>query len=92
MNQAIIDSFNEKKIQRLYAVGMATEGLNLKDIEVGVIVQLDGKERLFVQKFGRSLRAEDPVAYIFYYKDTQDEIYLKNALENIDNKFITIKR
>lgn len=88
VNQAIIDSFNEKKIQRLYAVGMATEGLNLKDIEVGVIVQLDGKERLFVQKFGRSLRAEDPVAYIFYYKDTQDEVYLKNALENIDNKFI----
>ena len=25
---------------------------------------------------------------IFYYKDTQDEVYLKNALENIDSKFI----
>jgi superfamily II DNA or RNA helicase len=67
---------------------MATEGMNLTDIQVGIIVQLDGNERQFVQKFGRSLRAEDPVTYIFYYKDTQDETYLKNALENIDEKFI----
>ena len=88
-NQATIDAFNKHLINRLYAVGMATEGLNLADIQAGIIVQLDGKERLFVQKFGRSLRAEDPVAYIFYYKNTQDEKYLKNALENIDEKFIS---
>ena len=87
-NQAIINSFNAKKLHRLYAIGMATEGLNLNAIEVGIIVQLDGKERLFVQKFGRSLRAEDPVTYIFYYKDTQDEKYLTNALENIEEKYI----
>lgn len=87
-NQATIDAFNKKAINRLYAVGMATEGLNLTDIQAGIIVQLDGKERLFIQKFGRSMRAEDPVSYIFYYKDTQDEKYLKNALENIEEKFI----
>lgn len=88
-NQATIDAFNKKAINRLYAVGMATEGLNLADIQAGIIVQLDGKERLFIQKFGRSMRAEDPVSYIFYYKGTQDEKYLKNALENIEEKFIT---
>lgn len=88
-NQATIDAFNKHVINHLYAVGMANEGLNLNDIEAGVIVQLDGKERLFIQKFGRSLRAEDPVAYIFYYRNTQDEVYLKNALENIDEKFIS---
>jgi superfamily II DNA or RNA helicase len=87
-NMAIIDAFNKKVINRMYAVGMANEGLNLVDIQAGIIVQLDGKERLFIQKFGRSMRAEDPVSYIFYYKDTQDEKYLKNALENIEDKFI----
>ena len=87
-NMAIIDAFNKKVINRMYAVGMANEGLNLVDIQAGIIVQLDGKERLFIQKFGRSMRAEDPVSYIFYYKDTQDEKYLKNALENIEEKFI----
>ena len=67
---------------------MITEGMNLTAIEAGIIVQLDGKERLFIQKFGRSLRAEDPVTFIFYYKNTQDENYLKLALENIDEKYI----
>ena len=87
-NQLIIDAFNAKKINNIYAVGMITEGMNLTGIQTGIIVQLDGKERLFIQKFGRSLRAEDPVTFIFYYKDTQDENYLKGALENIDSKYI----
>lgn len=88
LNQQIINAFNAKKLHRLFAVGMATEGLNLVDIQMGIIVQLDGKERLFIQKFGRSMRSEDPVSYIFYFKDTQDEIYLKKALENIEEKYI----
>ena len=87
-NQLIIDKFNNKEINHIYAVGMITEGMNLTDIQTGIIVQLDGKERLFIQKFGRSLRAEDPVTFIFYYKSTQDEKYLKGALENIDSKYI----
>ena len=88
VNQDIIDSFNGKRINSIYAVGMITEGMNLTDIEAGVIVQLDGKERLFVQKIGRVLRADSPVAVIFYYRGTQDENYLKGALENIDPKFV----
>lgn len=87
-NQAVIDQFNNKEINSIFAVGMITEGMNLVDIQTGIIVQLDGKERLFIQKFGRSLRAEDPVTFIFYYKNTQDENYLKGALENIDAKYV----
>lgn len=88
LNQAIIDAFNKKKLSQIYAVGMITEGMNLTNIEAGIITQLDGKERLFIQKAGRVLRADEPVAYIFYYKNTQDEVYLKNALENIDSKYV----
>ena len=87
-NQAIIDSFNKGTIHRIYAVGMITEGMNLADIETGIIVQLDGKERLFIQKFGRAMRAENPVAFIFYYKNTQDENYLRGVLGTIDSKYV----
>ena len=31
---------------------MLTEGQNLKDIDAGIIIQLDGKERPFTQKHG----------------------------------------
>lgn len=84
----VIDDFNTKKIDSLFAVGMLQEGQNLTDIEAGIIVQLDGQERAFVQKFGRSLRADDPIQFIFYYKDTRDMDYLENVLEGIDNEYI----
>lgn len=85
----IIKDFNRKKINNLFAVGMLQEGQNLTDIEVGIIIQLDGQERAFIQKFGRSLRAEDPIQFIFYYENTRDTEYLKNVLEGIDRKYIT---
>lgn len=88
-NTEIINSFNEREISSLFAVGMLQEGQNLPGIQVGVIIQLDGKERAFIQKFGRSMRAEDPVQYIFYYEETKDEEYLKNVLENINEEYIT---
>lgn len=88
--QSIIDSFNEKKIDNLYAVGMLQEGQNLVDIEAGIIIQLDGSERPFIQKFGRSLRASDPHQYIFYYKNTRDEEYLNNILEDFNSDYINI--
>lgn len=85
----VIEAFNNKKINNLFAVGMLQEGQNLTDIEAGIIVQLDGQERSFVQKFGRTLRADSPLQFIFYYKGTRDEEYLKSIVEGIDEDYIT---
>lgn len=87
---SIIDKFNQGEIRELHAIGMCTEGQNLEGIEAGVIVQLDNKDRLFVQKFGRTLRSKNPIEYIFIYKNTCDEDYLKNVYETVDKKFIKI--
>lgn len=84
----ILNKFNLKKINNLFAVGMLQEGQNLVDIEAGIIVQLDGEERAFIQKFGRGMRAEDPIQFIFYYKNTKDMDYLQNVLEGIDENYI----
>lgn len=86
--QEVLNKFNRKEISNLFAVGMLQEGVNLTDIQVGIIIQLDGEERVFIQKFGRVLRSDSPVQYIFYVKNTRDEDYLKNALENIDKNYI----
>ena len=42
----------------------------------------------FIQKFGRSMRAEDPVQFIFYYKNTRDMDYLENVLEGVSEEYI----
>lgn len=83
-----IDDFNAKKISSLFAVGMLQEGQNLVDIDAGIIVQLDGKERAFIQKFGRSMRSENPIQFIFYYKGTRDNEYLDKVLEGIDYNYV----
>lgn len=84
----VIQNFNDEKTNCLYAVGMLQEGMNLKNIEVGIIIQMGAEERAFVQKLGRVLRADSPEQYIFYYKNTRDEELLKSVYENIDNKYI----
>lgn len=84
----IINSFNEGKINSLFTVGMLQEGQNLKNVEAGIIIQLDGEERAFLQKFGRTLRSKNPIQYILYYKDTQDVQYLNNVISNVDERYI----
>ena len=86
--EEVISTFNSGKTNSIFAVGMLQEGQNLTNIQAGIIVQLDGEERGFIQKFGRSLRAEDPVQYILYYKNTRDEEYLQKALENINKDYV----
>ena len=84
--QDVINRFNDKKINSLYCVGMAQEGLNLKDVPVGIIIQLDAELRRFIQKIGRSLRAEKPEIYLFYYKNTRDEEFLNKVIELLPDK------
>ena len=84
----LIQKFNNFKINSLFAVGMLQEGQNLESIEVGIIIQLDGTERPFIQKLGRVLRAKDPVQYIFYFKNTRDEEYLDKVLEGVNIRMI----
>lgn len=87
-NEGVIRSFNEKKIDSLFAVGMLQEGMNLCDIEVGVIAQLDGNERGVTQKIGRVVRGKEPVIYILYYEGTRDEDYKEGAVELIDESYV----
>jgi superfamily II DNA or RNA helicase len=90
-NITILEKFNNFEIAEIYVNKMGKEGMNLPGIEAGVIVQLDsGNDQglSFLQRTGRSLRAEDPEIFIFYAVETQDEVYLKRALQNIDKKYI----
>lgn len=84
----LIEKFNEGEIDNLYAVGMLQEGMNLKNIEIAIIAQLDGNTRGFLQKMGRGLRSELPEIYIFAFRDSKDEKYLKKALSNIDKDIV----
>lgn len=83
-SQQIIDSFNAEEISNLFVVDMIQEGNNLTNIELGILVQLDGQTGSFIQKSGRIMRSQEPIIFIFYFKNTRDEAYLDNILKEID--------
>ena len=85
----VLERFNSYEINSLFAMKMANEGMNLPGIEVGILGQLDGVERPLLQKFGRSLRAEFPEAYVLAFRNTKDMDYLKNVTENIPEEYIS---
>lgn len=90
-NKGTIEKFNNKEINSLFFNKMGKEGMNFLDIEAGIIIQLDsGNDQglSFIQKMGRVFRAISPDIYIFYCPNTQDEIYLKKALKNIDKQYV----
>lgn len=89
-SQSIIDSFNAEEIDNLFVVDMIQEGNNLTNIEVGVIVQLDGQTGPFIQKSGRIMRSQKPIILIFYFKNTRDEEYLDNVLKEINIEHIRV--
>lgn len=91
-NDKVIEAFNEGKIRSLFAVNMIQEGQNLAGIEAGVVLQLGGKERQFVQKFGRALRARCPEQHIVVVNGTHDVDFYRRSVEGIDPKYIKMIR
>ena len=83
-NTQVVEAFNEDRIRSLYAVNMGQEGANLKGIQQGVILQLGGKDRRFIQEFGRTLRSKEPVQHLVVIYDTRDEAFLETALSGFN--------
>lgn len=79
-----IDKFNSGEISEIFFCQMGTEGLNLFNIEVGVICQADANTRPFIQKVGRVLRNKiNPKIYIIKAVNTIDEQWINGCLKTI---------
>lgn len=87
--KSIIYKFQSGEINSLYAIKMMTEGVNLSGIEAAIIGQLDGTERPFIQRTGRSLRADYPEVYVLYFQNTKDMDYLQNVINTIPEEYTT---
>jgi superfamily II DNA or RNA helicase len=88
-NQNLIDCFNDMVCNELFAVKMLREGVNLTNIERGIITQLDSGIGSFFQMLGRCLRHEFPEMHLLVVQDTQDEVYFKKSMNNFNEKYIT---
>lgn len=87
-NIELKNKFNNLEIDSLSLVKMFREGMNLKVIQKGMIVQLDNVKLSFIQMLGRVFRSDIPEMHILVLKDTQDENYLKNVLYGFNADYI----
>ena len=58
--------------------------------DIEVMLYSYGEERAFIQKFGRTLRAGNPIQYILYYKNTREEELVRKWMENYNKDLIKV--
>lgn len=89
--------FKKKKISQLATVKIINEGENIEDVDNIVVVQLDSNALNLIQRIGRGVRLRpNHVANVIILSTigTQDESWVKTALENFDKKninYVSIK-
>lgn len=83
----IIDEFNNGTRDRLFNVRMLNEGMNLTQLDIAIIVALDGTELSGIQRIGRSTRSEKPIIYILRVINTQDHVYFDKLMSEIKQDY-----
>lgn len=86
-----LEDFISGKIDRLYAVHQLNEGVNIPNLETGIILHAYSNPRISKQRIGRLFRlSPDKVCsvHILCYKGTIEETWVKNSLESLDQSKI----
>lgn len=89
------NAFKAEEINRLSCVKAINEGHNFPGVDSGIVGQLNSKEKDLVQRIGRTIRfrpGHEAHLYIVVSESTQDEKWLENAVENLDQSKIEYVR
>jgi superfamily II DNA or RNA helicase len=89
-----LEEFKKGYIQDLACVLQLSEGVNIPNLKVGIIMHAYGNERKSSQRIGRLLRLnpdDKAIVHILCYMDTIDEKWVKEALEGFDQSKIMWK-
>jgi len=86
-----LELFKDGRIEQLSCVLQLSEGANIPNLKCGIIMHAYGNERKSAQRIGRLLRLnpdETAICHILCYRNTQDAVWVKNALSNFDQSKI----
>jgi superfamily II DNA or RNA helicase len=77
--------------KKMVAVDQLNEGTNVDDLKEGIIMHAYANERRASQRIGRMLRlnpSETAIIHVLCYRNTVDETWVKQALEDFDQSKI----
>jgi len=84
----IMEDFINNKFKILLTAHALDEGMNIPDIDIGIIHSGNSSKINAVQRLGRLLRKDEdkiPILINLYIENTQDEKWLKNRNKEIPN-------
>jgi superfamily II DNA or RNA helicase len=90
-----LELFRQGKIYRLSCIDQLSEGANIADLKVGIIMHSFSNERKARQKIGRFLRLspeETAIIHILCFEDSIDLHWVRNALKSFNQSKIKIYR
>lgn len=94
-SEANLQKFKEGSIMKLSCVDQLSEGINIPELKTGIVMHsYSGASSKLRQRLGRLMRLKpDEVAtiHVLCYKNTVDEKWCKDALEDFDSSNITYK-
>lgn len=82
-----LEAFKLGEINKLVSINQMSEGANIPNLEVGIILHSYANEKRLSQKIGRFLRLnpnKTSVIHVLCYKDTIDLTWCKSALKDFD--------
>jgi superfamily II DNA or RNA helicase len=86
-----LEKFKKGEVLDLACVLQLNEGINIPYLRSGIILHAYGNERKSSQRIGRLLRLnpkDKSTIHILCYKDSVDETWVRNALEDYDKSKI----
>lgn len=89
-SEAILEDFNNGKVNHITACNMLNEGMNLVNCRIGIYNNLNSSEIIVKQRMGRILRHPEPIIIIPYYKDTREQELVEKMLEDYNPELISI--
>ena len=87
-----LELFKNDSILRLSCVLQLSEGVNIPNLKEGIVMHSYSNERKLSQRFGRGLRlkiGEQFTLHVLCYRNTVDETWVKQSLEDLDPSKIT---
>jgi superfamily II DNA or RNA helicase len=89
---AMLQLFQKEAITRLGCVEALNEGINVPNVDQGLIVQLNSSKKDLVQRIGRLIRkrpGHKALVWIIVAVDTVDKNWFAKAIEGFDESVIT---
>jgi len=94
VNDKYYNLFIEEKINRLGVVNSLNEGDNIKNLDIGILVQINSNPKNLFQRIGRILRYRKnhtAIIHLIILKNTVDEIWYQDILRDYQELITIIK-